>query len=496
MVPPEALPAGGTRTTRTTRSLAARLVGNTAALVVNDLINRAITFVLYALIARYLGAYEFGQMSITLTVFYLLQSLAPLGLKMLLVRETARQPADSGSALVQGSLVALGASILALWLLLGFLFWMDYAPATTRLIMLVSVGLIPYSLSAVCEAIFQAHEQIRWITAANVPISLGRGLAAWWILAAGLDLYWIGVLFLVSFTATWLLEWLLLTRHVVRPDTRPERDLFLRLARGAVPFIGLQGVIAVTNSILPLFLSKSHGEVQVGLFNAANQIMAPVLLVSQSVVVSLFPRLCQKVADGSSALALTTRRLIELLLGLSLPAVIGLLFYARFALLLIYGRPIFAISALLLQLMAASLLFRAVTSVLGRVLLASGRERTLLSILLLETGACLGLAFALIPRWGVLGAALAGLIVTLIDLILHLPPIFKLLGPLPLGRAAWKAVNASLVLIVWLVFATGTALSPWLGILVSLLLYPAVWLALAVLEAGGWRKFLAGFALR
>ncbi|HNT54079.1 MAG TPA: polysaccharide biosynthesis C-terminal domain-containing protein, partial [Anaerolineaceae bacterium] len=157
---------------------------------------------------------------------------------------------------------------------------------------------------------------------------------------------------------------------------------------------------------------------------------------------------------------------------------------------------IFAISALLLQLMAASLLFRAVTSVLGRVLLASGRERTLLSILLLETGACLGLAFALIPRWGVLGAALAGLIVTLIDLILHLPPIFKLLGPLPLGRAAWKAVNASLVLIVWLVFATGTALSPWLGILVSLLLYPAVWLALAVLEAGGWRKFLAGFALR
>ena len=115
-----------------------------------------------------------------------------------------------------------------------------------------------------------------------------------------------------------------------------------------------------------------------------------------------------------------------------------MIFYARFVLLLIYDKEIFAISALLLQVMACSLLFRAITSVLGRVLMASGRERTLLRILIIETIICLALAFTLIPRWGVLGAAFAGLIVTFFDLVLHLPPIFRLLGGLSLGRSAWR----------------------------------------------------------
>ncbi|HOG78766.1 MAG TPA: oligosaccharide flippase family protein, partial [Anaerolineaceae bacterium] len=154
MNPPDAAPSVVHSRTR-----AARLIGNTASLVTNDLVNRAITFVLYALIARYLGAYEFGQMSITLIIFYLLQSLAPMGLKMLLVRETARNPQNSGAYLVQGSLVSLAASILAIWLVFGFLSIMNYAEDTTWIIMLISFGLIPYSLSAVCEAIFQAHEQ-------------------------------------------------------------------------------------------------------------------------------------------------------------------------------------------------------------------------------------------------------------------------------------------------------------------------------------------------
>jgi len=165
-------------------------------------------------------------------------------------------------------------------------------------------------------------------------------------------------------------------------------------------------------------------------------------------------------------------------------------------LLLIYDKEIFAISALLLQVMACSLLFRAITSVLGRVLMASGRERTLLRILIIETIICLALAFTLIPRWGVLGAALAGLMVTFFDLVLHLPPIFRLLGGLSLGRSAWKAINASLVLIIWLVFAMGIQLNPWLGILVSLFLYPVVWLILALLESGGWRRLLERYALR
>jgi len=42
----------------------------------------------------------------------------------------------------------------------------------------------------------------------------------------------------------------------------------------------------------------------------------------------------------------------------------------------------------------------------------------------------------------------------------------------------------------------GVQLNPWLGILVSLFLYPVVWLILALLESGSWRRLLERYALR
>lgn len=472
------------------------VITNTLSLVTNDMVNRAITFVVYALIARYLGPYEFGQMSLTLTIFYLLQSLAPVGLKILLVREVARHKDRSGEYLVNGSLVALISSVLALMLMGIFLAAMHYSTDTVMIIIVISVGLVPYSVSAVCEALLQSHEQIRFITMANVPVSIFRGVAAFFLLANGFSLLWIGILFIVTFTATLIFEWILAARFVSKPVWKIDRALFWDIGRSSVTFLGLQTVIALTGSILTLFLSKSAGEVEVGLFNAANQMMAPILLVSQSTVMSLFPRMCQRFETGPDGFKQITEKLLEILLLLTLPLTVGLFFFAKPALLLLYKKEAFTQSALILQIMVWILIFRAITSVLGRVLMASQKERILLNIMIFEAALSLALSFWMINTWKGIGAAYVSIIVGLVDLTLHVFYCWKVVGRIRYEGAFWKALIASAVMSLWLIYAVNSSMNIWLNILIASVIFVFSWFILAVVETGGWVQLLKRYQVR
>jgi len=82
-----------------------RLVGNFTSLLTSEVVNRATTFVLYALIARYLGAYELGQLSLALTLFFMSQFIAGAGLKILITREVAKDRTKTGPYLFNGSAI-------------------------------------------------------------------------------------------------------------------------------------------------------------------------------------------------------------------------------------------------------------------------------------------------------------------------------------------------------------------------------------------------------
>src|SRR5437762_882548 len=149
-----------------------RIAANAASMLTSDAVNRATTFVLYALIARHLGSYEFGQMSLALTLFYLAQVFALAGLKQVIVRAVARDRSTTSQYLTNGSLILCLSTLLSVAGLLLFVLLLGYSTDTTTVILLISVGLLPYSLSAICEAVFQAWERMRYIAYANVPANI------------------------------------------------------------------------------------------------------------------------------------------------------------------------------------------------------------------------------------------------------------------------------------------------------------------------------------
>src|SRR5205807_5785168 len=117
------------------------------------------------------------------------QVFALSGLKTLIIRQVAKDRAQTSRYFFNScSIVTLTsiASIAAVW---GFVRLMHYPHETTGVILLLSFGLLPYTFSAICEGIFQAWEQMRYIAYANVPVNIVKAAATFLLLSANRGLY-------------------------------------------------------------------------------------------------------------------------------------------------------------------------------------------------------------------------------------------------------------------------------------------------------------------
>ncbi|MHB8990342.1 MAG: flippase [Chloroflexota bacterium] len=464
------------------------IVANAMSVLASDAVNRATTFILYALVARYLGAFAFGQMSLALTFYYLFQVVAVAGLKTLITREVARNRGDTGRHLGNAAAVVVVSSLLSMALLWILVRLMGYSAGTVSLILLISLGLLPYSLAAISEAVLQAWERMSYIAFANVPANVARLGLAYLVMSQGHDLYAVMALTLASQTAAAAAEWWL-TLRLTRPVLRVDPHFILTLARSTATFLGIDGIVALRGTLNVLLLSRLAGETEVGLYSAAVQLTVPVVLFYQSAATSVFPIMCRRFDSSLQDLRRVSERLIALLLALALPVAVTLFLMADSALLLLYHEVDFALAAGALRIMSWILICRALTFALGQLLLAGRRERVALRIGAVNVLVSLGAGLVLISQFGVIGAALTALLEALINLIQHYLPVSRLVGRIPLERLVWKPAVAAAAMAAYLVAVREHGLL--LATVPGALLYTGIWLALTVPSVGELRQLKA-----
>ncbi|NJL33569.1 MAG: oligosaccharide flippase family protein [Chloroflexaceae bacterium] len=123
-------------------------------------------------------------------------------------------------------------------------------------------------------------------------------------------------------------------RYISRPTWTVDMPFASSMIKGVLPFLGLESVIAIWASLNALILSRVGNEIDVAMYNAAMQVLVPVSLVLQSIVMSLFPMMCREYETGGSGMQVVYEDLMELLLMVTLPAVVGIIFLAEPILLL------------------------------------------------------------------------------------------------------------------------------------------------------------------
>jgi O-antigen/teichoic acid export membrane protein len=461
--------------------------GNALSILTSDVMNRATSFVLYALVARHLGVHEFGQLTLAFTLFYTFQVCAVAGLKTLIIREVTKDRTQTSKYFVNGSLIVVLTSLSSLVLQAGFVWLMRYPLKTSQVVLLLSLGLFPYAFSAVCEGIFQAWERMHYIAYVNVPINVAKIVCAFLLLSRRQGLYAVVLIVLFSLAAIAAIEaWILLRRFPRQPGSLNLRFSLLTI-RTASTFLGIDGTIAVMSGLNVILLSKLASEAHVGLYSAAMQLMVPLSLVYQSIAQSIFPMMCQKAELGFQSLKQIVEHAIELLLVLALPAAAGFFFLGDWALSVIYKNPSFLQAFSALRVIMWVLILQVFTSVLGQVLLASNREKVTLRIVAVDTIVNLIVGWPLVSHFGLLGAAIALLLTRVADCLQHYLAVWDLFAEIPLGRIAWKPALATTCMAGYLALATGRA-----GILTGVaatLIYAGALLALAIRASGGLREF-------
>jgi len=461
--------------------------GNALSILTSDVMNRATSFLMYALVARRLGAQEFGQLSLAFSLFYMFQVFAIAGLKVLVIRQVAKDRSQTKLYFINACMIVTVSSFTSVAALFAFVRLMHYPPATTLVALLLSLGLLPTAISAICEGIFQAWEKMHFIAWVNVPVNVTKIVGTFLLLTRGRGLYAVILILLGSFfTIAGIETWIVLRRFPVQ-HAPIDFGFSLRTLRSAITFLGIDGTLAIEGSVNVLFLSKLATVSQVGFYSAATQVMVPLFLVYQSIAQSVFPLMCRKVEHGLQSLKRIAVQAVEILLMLALPAIAGIFFLADGILSVLYKNPAFIQAGPALRIVAWTLVLQVFSNVLGQVLLATHREKTTLRIVMVDTLINLLVGWPLIRFFGLRGAAVTLLMNRLAGCVQHYIPVSRLLSGIPLGKIVWKPIVAAACMAAYLAMSTNQT-GPLRGVLATLI-YGGILLVLTVGASGGPRRF-------
>lgn len=446
-----------------------RILRNAASILSSNILIKATTFVLYALVARHAGAREFGQLSLALSLLYTFHIFAVAGLKTLTVREVAKDQSLASAYLRNASVLVVFASIISMVGLVLLSRAMGYNEGTRTIIFALFIGLLPYALSQICEGVFQALEKMHFIAYANGPMHIGKAVAAYFLLTNSYDVVYVAYAVAAAYWGILLIEWFILLRmdlqsppvstsslaspsvSILMQEKRLDFGFMLNIGRRALAFLGIEGVFAINASIGIVILARLLSEEDVGVYSSALQVIMPLSVIINNVVHSVFPIMCRKFEQGSADLSWVVERLIEVLIILILPAIVGITLYADQVLLLLFQNSELIGAAYLLRFLVWGSLVNAIITVLGQVLWASQREKQSLIIAMTTTSINLIGNLIFIQLFGLNGVVITGLTISVVTLIQHYLPVAKLLEDMKILPAIWKPLVGTIVMTLLLV---------------------------------------------
>ncbi|HEU4754960.1 MAG TPA: flippase [Armatimonadota bacterium] len=412
----EAAPAAGDVATPR-GEMVSRVAANSVWLICQPLLLNIVSVVSTGYIARKLGAADYGAFNLGFAQIALFSPLCNLGLRAVAVRAIAEDRSHAREIVgatfsVRLLFTAIAALLALLWLSLPTYGW------TTRLIGMAAIcSMVFQSLGLVAVDLFQGFERSRL---AAQPLMIGglilTGLSVLALLA-GLGLAgFVGAYVLGAAIQTGMLHWTA-SRHLhpvlPRPDWPRARDL-LRQAR---PFAVMSLLSSFTDTPLidVLILGALYPPAAVGAYSAANGLVGRLLMIPHGVADALYPAVAHQHGRDRAEVETAVRRYVLNLALVTLPVALWLTFAAPTVLWILFGNQYAAAEGALR--MAGWILPLTGLAYMIRECLSAVRRQGLVARLAVLSGVLLVAIYAaLIPPFGLLGAAAGGVVRELIML--------------------------------------------------------------------------------
>lgn len=415
-----------------------RVVVNTMSLLTTDVLNKAATFVVYALVGRYCGARAFGQLSLGLTLLYTFQVFASAGLPTLIMRDVAKLPRLAGSYCANAAVIVFGAFLVNFVILVLLVLVSHYPHDTAEVILILGLGILPWSWATNIEAIFRAREEIHLLAIVAIPINVCRVAISYVILFRGGSVIDIAYVLLACQAAAMLCELAILLREIPVSEIRVTRAECADLLHRTWRFLGIDSLGAVLACTSTVLLSWFSSEVAVGLFGAAWQLLMPVRLVLLAIINSMFPMMCRRAAENNGRLQQFTVMMTELVILIAAPSSILLYFNAEQVIAFLYAHKDFSGAAPVLRIILPALLLQAIAGTFGQVLFSQHREHVTLQIVAIDVVLNIMFGVPLIYVFGLTGAAVSVLAVNVLNTWMHIWATRQVFAEQPGRTSPWR----------------------------------------------------------
>lgn len=386
---------------------APRIIGNAVVLLAGQVALTLSTAVTMFALARYLGTAEFGEYSAVIAFVGMFLPIATLSLDLILIREITRNPEKSDAILSTGLALRLSASVVAIALCVGTSIWLDYSPREQSLILLWSLSVL-FSAGQVLQIPFAvALNNSRPVKVSSLLAVLGT-LAKLGLIAAGMPLVSFLIFDLVWSLALSVFLWRIAFVHAhVRLRWTVDRGISKRLLLSAMPLVTAGILVAIYHRIDQQFLLAWQGPQEVGEYAAAVRFAELLSLAPMLLMRSAFPVISAPTSGSPDPLR-TSSTCYRYLFLMTFPWIMLSVFFAPQVISLIYGDAYSNASAALPWLMIAQIPVIA-GIVYGHFSIAAHLQKFDVLFTLINAVTHVLLCIILIPRAGIVGAAIASL---------------------------------------------------------------------------------------
>ena len=456
------------------------LFKNSSWMMISQVITSICAFVWTILIARYLGASDFGIMSFAISFSAIINIFLDLGISTYATRDISRNNELASDYL--GKLIPLKIllTIIVLFISLIILTLMNKSYLTTTITLIFVLEVAFMSLSGLLQGVFQAFGKTKYQALGNIIYSLILLIFVFITIYFKLGLIFIACSYVLSFLILFIYSYKNTLKHITIPKFEIDYNFCKKAVKLSIPFALTGFFYTIYFSIDTVMLSYLSGDYATGIYNASYKIITVLTTFFPVYQAVVFP-LMSKLFEGSNdLLKLSYVKSVKYLLLIIMPITLGISLYATPLVTLIYGND-YLMSGPVMQVLVWTVCFLFVNGAASTLLNASNKEVSVTKIYCVAAlfNVCLNLV--LIPSYSYHGAALATVLSEILICILMVYVVRNTpyCPDKSIFKDIFKIILASVVMFVVLDF---TGLNMWFGIIVGIIIYSVCILGFRTLD--------------
>lgn len=379
-------------------------------------ITMIISFVTTAYIARNLGATNYGQLSYAISFVGLFGFLASFGIDQVLCRDLIRHPEKRNEYMGSAFTIRILASTITSFICVLFALILSERDVSLFLIFIISISFIFSSFQLISYE-FQADTKSKYPSLLSIVVIIILNISK--IIVIFYDkgvIYLAGIILLESLLYAIGYIYLRTREYGTIKKWRYDKLIAKSIIADSFPLIFASAFFSIYARIDQVMIKNMLGATSVGLYDSAVRISELWYFIPHIVTTSLFPAIVNARKSSEELYYKRLKKLFLVILSISILTALPTALLSKYLISIIFG--VGFIGALsVLQIYVWSNIGAALNLVMTQLLITENYTKIITSSVFFGMASNVILNLILIPKYGMVGAAIASLISYLIPFI-------------------------------------------------------------------------------